>query len=72
MNPFSHIDLRVRDLGAATEFYRKFLPATASRGGGAKANGEAVPPSELFLQNRSSALLKIQTINQTVPESRSG
>jgi catechol 2,3-dioxygenase-like lactoylglutathione lyase family enzyme len=27
MNPFSHIDLRVRDLGAATEFYQEFLPA---------------------------------------------
>jgi catechol-2,3-dioxygenase len=26
-NPFSHIDLRVRDLGEATEFYREFLPA---------------------------------------------
>jgi catechol 2,3-dioxygenase-like lactoylglutathione lyase family enzyme len=27
MNPFSHIDLRVRDLSVATEFYREFLPA---------------------------------------------
>ncbi len=26
-NPFSHIDLRVRDFGDATEFYREFLPA---------------------------------------------
>ena len=27
LNPFSHIDLRVRELGDATEFYRAFLPA---------------------------------------------
>jgi predicted enzyme related to lactoylglutathione lyase len=27
LNPFSHIDLRVRELGDATEFYRQFLPA---------------------------------------------
>ena len=27
LNPFSHIDLRVRQLGDATEFYRQFLPA---------------------------------------------
>ena len=27
LNPFSHIDLRVRELGDATEFYREFLPA---------------------------------------------
>jgi predicted enzyme related to lactoylglutathione lyase len=26
-NPFSHIDLRVRNFGHATEFYREFLPA---------------------------------------------
>jgi predicted enzyme related to lactoylglutathione lyase len=27
VNPFSHIDLRVRDAAVATDFYRKFLPA---------------------------------------------
>ena len=27
LNPFSHIDLRVRNLGAAAGFYREFLPA---------------------------------------------
>ena len=27
LNPFSHVDLRVRELGDATEFYREFLPA---------------------------------------------
>ena len=26
-NPFNHIDLRVRNFGDATEFYREFLPA---------------------------------------------
>jgi len=26
-NPFSYIDLRVRNLGEAAEFYREFLPA---------------------------------------------
>src|SRR6266403_5750984 len=26
-NPFSHIDLRFRNLGEATEFYRELLPA---------------------------------------------
>jgi hypothetical protein len=30
-NPFSHIDLRVRNLGEATGFYRKFLPAIGFR-----------------------------------------
>ena len=27
LNPFSHVDLRVRKLSDATEFYREFLPA---------------------------------------------
>ncbi len=31
LNPFSHIDLRVRELGDATEFYRAFLPAIGSK-----------------------------------------
>ena len=28
LNPFSHVDLRVRELAHATEFYRQLLPAT--------------------------------------------
>jgi predicted enzyme related to lactoylglutathione lyase len=52
-NPFSHIDLRVRNIGQAAEFYREFLPAigftehwTEEEWSGGSANGSF--PSKAF------------------------
>jgi hypothetical protein len=72
LNLFSHIDLRVRELGDATEFYRAFLPAIGSPNSGKEKSGEVIQLWEPFRQNHFSDLPRIRITSQTARVSPSG